>query len=535
MCTHKVPCAGKNGQVVYRNCGKCLDCLKEYQQNWVVRLSEEFKAWDARSVIFFTLTYADTNLPVKVNFVHPFTHSSYSISTRLHSCSKFISHTERLGLKPFFYTRDSKHTTKEFLNERKALQDSYLDMDDSEKPVIIAPSVEYDDVNKWIRYCRKYFDRNVFTKPFRDKRVNPYLIDLEFENIHGVNSCYPDSAYTPSFKYWITSEYGPTTLRPHYHGVLMGVSEDMFRDVFAPWWREHFGDNSLYSVEYSVYDPNKGGALYISKYCSKGSFEHPLVTKAIHYPSGKEYISSSYINCVNWFGEDRPFVTPTFHLVSKGIGIRACLTKGKQRYWNCQCDEFTGFVCKDIDRHVVPASYETGYERPYSLVFSELEHCRDMVTYVPMSLTRYQDRHSSKVVGQSDFVVSPNLHEDDFVEFQNKLLNKKFIRAYVYKGQNKVFASLLPRYYRRYLLSPLSQVALQTALRDKSNSVFNGERRLARQSRQTNSFDAFLEQKLYCESVSKTLHEKEISCQFNRFYTRPFKGDLVHEAYLQND
>lgn len=529
MCKHKVPCVGKDGQVVYRPCGKCLDCLKEYQQNWIVRLSEEFKAWDSRSVIFFTLTYSDKSLPVQVNFCHPLNHSSYSISTRLPNVCNYQNHLKTLGLGSFFYTRDYYHTDKQFLNERKAIQDSYLDMELDERPAIIVPSVCYDDVNKWIRYCRKYFDRNVFTKPFRDKRVNPYLVDLEFTNIHGVKSCYPDSAYTPSFKYWITSEYGPATLRPHYHGVLIGVSEEMFRDVFAPWWREHFGDNHPRSCEFSVYDSDKGGALYISKYCCKGSFEHPLVSKAIHYPSGKEYISNQYINCVNWFGEDRPFCTPTFHLVSKGIGIRACLTADKQRYWQCQCDEFTKFVCKDSSRHVVPATFEHGYERPYSLVFKEEDYCRDMLIPYNMTITRFQDRFSDKVVGKSEVLVSPDLSNDDYVEFQNKLLNKKFVRAYVYKGKNQVFASLLPRYYRRFLLSPISQIAFQGALRDKSNSLFNGERELVRQYRQEDSFDAYLIQKSIDTKVSETIHEKEISSQFNRFYSRPFKGDMIHE------
>lgn len=43
-------------------CGKCLECLKDRQNSWKLRLMEESTNWDF--LYFFTLTYSDENLPL---------------------------------------------------------------------------------------------------------------------------------------------------------------------------------------------------------------------------------------------------------------------------------------------------------------------------------------------------------------------------------------------------------------------------------------------------------------------------------------
>lgn len=534
MCNHKVPCTGPNGQVVYRPCGKCLDCLRQYQQDWTCRLSEEFKAWSPGSVIFFTLTYAESELPVMVTYNHPVNLQSYQCLIRNRSVPKLQNRLQRLGLGSFYYTRPLKQTNREFIQQRKAIQDSFLDIPEFEKPALFVPSSCYEDINNWIRYCRKYFDRHVASVPFRDKRVSPYLMDLEFRNIHGVNSLYPDSAYTPSFKYWLTTEYGPTTLRPHVHGVLFGVPEEMFRDVFAPWWRSRFGENELASVDYSVYEPDKGGALYISKYCSKGSFEHPLCSRSIHYPSGKEFVSNSFINCLNWFGVDNPLCVPSFRLISKGIGVRYPFNAEIQRYWEIKCDEFTKFVTKDQGNKVFPLRFLSDIDLG-SLTSLQKDSPDSMPGVVNAfgtfyTLSRISDRHRNKVIQQSDFVIDPSLDStDDYIQFQDRILNKKYIRAYVYKGQTKSFSSLLPRYYRRFLLSPCTQVALSSALQRCSDDDFNRKRKFVKSFRSQDGQAAAVEQIAFGENFKRKHTEKALADKFNKFYCRTFAGDLVYE------
>ena len=151
MCKNKVPCSDPsgNGQVVYRPCGKCLDCLRQYQQDWTIRLSEECKAWAPDSVIFFTLTYADENIPYLLTHVLP----DLSVEQSIYRGSVPES--------SFLFTRDSYHNTARFRFERKCFCDSFLDLPADSRPAVSAPTVYYDDVNQWIRYCRKYLNEGV--------------------------------------------------------------------------------------------------------------------------------------------------------------------------------------------------------------------------------------------------------------------------------------------------------------------------------------------------------------------------------------
>lgn len=531
MCNHKVPCPAPDGTVVYRPCGRCLDCLRQYQQDWTCRLSEEFKAWQGGSVIFFTLTYSDPMLPVMVTYNHPINLFSYQILVRNNNVHNLSRRLSLLGLDSFRYTRSLRENTLSFRNDRKCLQDSYLDIPFYERPALFVPTVCYEDVNSWIRYCRKYFDRNVRSKPFRDKRVNPYLKSLTWKNIHGVESSFPNSAYTPSFKYWITSEYGPNTLRPHYHGVMFGVSEDMFRDVFAPWWRNHFGDGSLRSVKYSVFDPQKGGAMYIAKYCSKGSFDHPLVARSKHYPSGKEFISKHFINSLNWFGFDVPLCIPPFRLISKGIGVRYPFKADIQNYWDIQCDEFTKFVCKDKELRKVPFNFFDQID--VGLTTSVLDSGdNDIKSYSAIYGKRYciekiESRSRPNLLGLSDFVCDPMIGENDFLVFQEKYFNKKYIRSYVFKNKLEHYSCFLPRYYRRFLLSPFTQTAIKVVSRVRSNDDFDRERKFIRSLRYQDEKDAAICQKRVSENLCKCISQKEVAYRYSRFYSKPFLGDYV--------
>lgn len=61
------------------------------------------------------------------------------------------------------------------------------------------------------------------------------------------------------YRYYITSEYGPTTQRPHYHGVWYGLPESLalVEVLFRSLWPYGF---------VSVFPANEGAAGYISKY-----------------------------------------------------------------------------------------------------------------------------------------------------------------------------------------------------------------------------------------------------------------------------
>lgn len=174
-------------------CGKCMACLKDYQNAWSIRIQEEFRRFGYG--YFFTLTYNNDNVPVVVD----------ADSGRLYQ-SVFKPH-----------------------------------------------------VQDWLKRFRT-----------RLLRANGKAKEI---------------------KYFVTSEYGPRTLRPHYHGVIFGVGDIDFRLLLNDW-------TSRYGYATYKLIPARccgGASRYVAKYCSKGFFKNPY--------------------------EEQKIVRPTFHLVSKGFGL----------------------------------------------------------------------------------------------------------------------------------------------------------------------------------------------------------------------
>lgn len=185
-------------------CGKCEECVKQYQNDWMIRCLEELK--DKKVAVFFTLTYSDENVPIGA-----------------------------------------------ITDEKECL------------------TVCRDD-------CKK------FLKRFR-----------EFRRKRGLSTDYT---------YYFTSEYGPTTLRPHYHCLLFGVrlSECL---PFLSSWRKKYGFTTQREVNVLSMKSAMCTARYTAKYCAKGDFENPLVALNL--------------------------VESNFHLISKGLG-KSYLTPQKYAY-----------------------------------------------------------------------------------------------------------------------------------------------------------------------------------------------------------
>lgn len=171
-----------------------------------------------------------------------------------------------------------------------------------ERPIMMFNSVRKKDVQDWIKRARQ-----------RRKRL-------------ALKNDEPEQKFT----FFITSEYGPRTLRPHYHGVLFGLSAEDSNDMKIDWMRHHGRKISWDNVDLS-----KGDMSYCAKYCSKGFYEHPLCSRDFFYCKPlsinnsslnirpfTEYHSKHYERCIEIFGIDAPIVDPTFHLVSKGLGVK---------------------------------------------------------------------------------------------------------------------------------------------------------------------------------------------------------------------
>ena len=160
-------------------CGKCPECLKQYQNDWMTRIYSELKRQHV--AVFFTLTYREDTVPSNVD----------------------------------------SETGEVYLTVRR------------------------DDVASWLKQMREH----------RRK-----------------------AGLSTDFKWFITSEYGPTTLRPHIHGILLGLSLLDVQPYLSKWQRQ-FGFTK--AREFGLV--NSKTALctirYTAKYCAKGPLENPLVDR----------------------------------------------------------------------------------------------------------------------------------------------------------------------------------------------------------------------------------------------------------------
>lgn len=110
---------------------------------------------------------------------------------------------------------------------------------------------------------------------------------------------YQRATLKSDLKYFITSEYGPKTKRPHIHGILFGVNYSDFNKYGLSDWNASFGFTDCKEVRLNVNQEQRDKSLanvmrYVGKYCMKGEFENPYV--------------------------EQKKVLPNFRLISKGIG-----------------------------------------------------------------------------------------------------------------------------------------------------------------------------------------------------------------------
>ena len=166
--------------------------------------------------------------------------------------------------------------------------------------------------NSWyVRFyeeCKNWPHFIFFTLTYSNDNV-PYYVDKESgecyntvykKDVQGWMKYFRKTLYrkygkSVKLKYFITSEYGPRTLRPHYHGILWGVDYTDFQTIALDYWQKRYGFTTSEQLSSPLVSKRSDRSLrYVAKYCSKGVYENYLVGQ------GK--------------------VDKTFHLISKGIG-----------------------------------------------------------------------------------------------------------------------------------------------------------------------------------------------------------------------
>lgn len=480
-------------------CGKCLDCRRKYQNALSNRMYEEFKARGCKGV-FFTLTYDDKHVP-KNYFAHgriyrsfpEYAYTNIYDPNRGRARIKFPYDADSIltanGINPTniidFNAKRNRRDLKEwkelmseifvkrfpsdlahygeeatsvtdpdidvtqFLDTRSMLinDEDYYNVDhDTGECVIPVSDIEFNEITK----LTKWYEENTPIVSFNSVRVEDVQRWLKRNRTRSKRSN-PEF----DFSYFVSSEYGPRTLRPHYHGILFGVTKDDVRSWFRD-WQDHFGE----IVDFDDLDTTKGGLSYVAKYCSKGFFEHPLCSRDFYYgvceEGVKEYHSIHYERCLELFGIDTAFVDPTFHLFSKGLGVDWI------NHNNLRCEEFEDIAREDFDLSVD------------SSVCVSLNSCK-------LFSTLSADAPLDGDCSLKDII--QNAQDYEFKKSPNAWLRRFYLRfsyTRVFRVKNKqtgeisecAFAFQVPRYYREKMFGSHLRVAYPYFVRDEYDRLF---------------------------------------------------------------
>lgn len=203
---------------IVTSCGHCPACVAAKRSTWAQRMETE--ASKAASVLFFSLTYDNENLPIYTfdSDSQSFIHNKYPENHELYSISfSFID--SQLGDASLYHPTDHPSVAPCF-------------------GVVHKP-----DVQKFFKRLRK----NVDTDPLK--------------LLSGV----PDSC--KDIRYFVASEYGPKTLRPHYHGILYLKSKVVSKAILKHYFHKSWKLGAPERCEIS--EVITTASQYVSKYLHK--------------------------------------------------------------------------------------------------------------------------------------------------------------------------------------------------------------------------------------------------------------------------
>lgn len=205
-------------EFVYVPCGKCSACLKSRANKWIERLNVERKSW--KYCVFYTLTYAPEHAPYLVDLGH--------------GVYGDISHKHQAPDSPcplVFEDDIYKDLTPEQVQRERLWLKSYVNI----------PYLSVYDSQKFIKRLRKNL-KNEVKKRYPDAQASDYQV-----------------------RYYHIGEYGSTTKRAHYHGLLFFSSEkeaSCIEECISKSWKLGVTDSSF------VAESNAG---YLAKYLNCSS------------------------------------------------------------------------------------------------------------------------------------------------------------------------------------------------------------------------------------------------------------------------
>lgn len=192
-------------------CGKCEECRAKYQNEFAALAV--LAAEQYHTMHFFTFTYRDSRCPIVQNM-----YLNGSCYDQVYS----------------------RGLTVELVSESKQLQPCFLGSPEAGQ--VIAPSLNRKDIQTIFKRFREDY-----------RRVNGESLD---------------------FKYSFFGEYGDRRFRPHFHGIVCGLSDAQASEL-TRLWNDEFGFVDCKPIPFL----NKDGspafikvARYVSKYICKRDF-----------------------------------------------------------------------------------------------------------------------------------------------------------------------------------------------------------------------------------------------------------------------
>lgn len=182
-------------EYVWVDCGHCESCLNRKSSMLSQRVQAECKQhkWS----LFFTLTYDNAHLPVL----------SFDFDTDTFSLDRPIS-----------------STNNDILSVSSSQVRSYLALDNMDLYALQPCKSEYNgiavvcrsDVQKFLKRLRINLKRNLIFDTYNKDGKPLFKYSDSLAELSDLQK---------SVRYFISSEYGPKTFRPHYHGIIWTDSD----------------------------------------------------------------------------------------------------------------------------------------------------------------------------------------------------------------------------------------------------------------------------------------------------------------------
>lgn len=250
----------KGGSWQQFNCDQCPACLKRKQSNWRNRLTHEIN--NSKASLFITLTYSNEHLPLVTydkhsNEILMVSHSSFN---RKGTVQYKLLTDSFIDKYPNFKNTFTNHLSTGY-SSSKFFNPITKQYEYEDKTEITFPHYVESRINSVVTYNNSNTFAIVLRKDIQDflKRLRTLLDRLDgYDN------------RDKSFRYFICSEYGPETFRPHYHGTLhfndSTIASICHSSLIAQAWRKHDISKAEHFKISQWITTGKGCPAYVSKY-----------------------------------------------------------------------------------------------------------------------------------------------------------------------------------------------------------------------------------------------------------------------------